>query len=407
MKMFIVSPDTLEVEDLVEGYSSIIWVDKFREIGTFELCFKSYQFYSRYAKKGYYLIMDESEHFMVIESIKVEDSIEDGVTIIISGRSGESLINRRIIWQQTSVQKKLYQETMKLLFEKCFTSPDGGASESVYRKVDYLLFVENEDPVFKIKGTEEDKKGFPEVSQQWTGDNLLDILLSFSEEYNCGFKLTMDLQEKEMYFELYTGQDRSLYSEQKYQIEYDDERVFQKRDNKPPVIFSEELNNLADSSSEETVQNFSNVALVAGEGEGETRKTVIVFSHSGDNKYEFGFNRRELYVDARDLQKATNDDLFQRGKTKLAEYKILTNYTGGIINDVVYKYDRDYFLGDRVQINRPTGEIVFGDLQEFTYSQDENGISKYPTFTFIPTFSKWKEFTNYDPIWGTPIIEKE
>ena len=62
----------------------------------------------------------------------------------------------------------------------------------------------------------------------------------------------------------------------------------------PYVIFSPEFNNIITSTYTEDDIPFKNVALVAGVGEGDERVTISVGSASG-------LDRRELYVDARDI----------------------------------------------------------------------------------------------------------
>ena len=101
-----------------------------------------------------------------------------------------------------------------------------------------------------------------------------------------------------------------------------------------------------------------NVVLVAGEGEGTDRELVTLGSGSG-------LNRKELYVDARDLQ-SENDDvvmtaaeyrqaLTERGQSKLAEHQPILILDGDInVHNQLYEYGVDYDLGDIVRRSSPT-----------------------------------------------------
>ena len=109
-------------------------------------------------------------------------------------------------------------------------------------------------------------------------------------------------------------------------------------------------------------QDKKSVAFVQGEGDGANRKSVV----SGDNTTK-GLGRRELYVDARDLQKTSLDEsgsevvltdseynkvLTQRGDDKLAENKTTETFEAQIrvFGDVQYEFGVDYQKGDKVTV---------------------------------------------------------
>lgn len=127
----------------------------------------------------------------------------------------------------------------------------------------------------------------------------------------------------------------------------------------PHVIFSKEFDNIINQKYVNNKTNFKNVAIVAGEGEGIARKVVIV------NNELSGFNRRELYVDARDLQSKYTDDngneiilspsqyeklLQERGNEKLPEYQIIETFESEVDMYSQFTYGVDYGLGDKVSI---------------------------------------------------------
>jgi hypothetical protein len=132
--------------------------------------------------------------------------------------------------------------------------------------------------------------------------------------------------------------------------------------------------------------NHKNVTLVAGEGEGISRKTAVVGSGSG-------LNRRELFTDARDISSDTESGtlsdveyyalLNKRGSEALSERIIVTAFDGEVEATRLYKYGRDFFIGDIVQIINEYGHEGSAYISELIFSQNENGISIYPTFQTI------------------------
>jgi hypothetical protein len=101
------------------------------------------------------------------------------------------------------------------------------------------------------------------------------------------------------------------------------------------------------------------MAWVFGEGEGTARINVKL------NDTLSGLEREEIYVDARDIQKQTQDGngkditltdaqykaaLTSRGISKLAEQEAILTLNGDIdLETELFVYGKDYQLGDRVR----------------------------------------------------------
>lgn len=125
------------------------------------------------------------------------------------------------------------------------------------------------------------------------------------------------------------------------------------------VEFSKEYENLLNESYQNANFDERTTAIVLGEGDGSERKKVIV----GD---EFaGIERKELYVDARDLQQENDgvmmsdaeyrEALRSRGRSKLAEHNKVFTFGGDIdLKSSLFRYKEDYDVGDRVTIKSST-----------------------------------------------------
>lgn len=151
------------------------------------------------------------------------------------------------------------------------------------------------------------------------------------------------------------------------------------------VEFTTDAENVLSESYESSDYDERNVALVAGEGDGTARTLVTLGS-------EQGLNRKELYVDARDLQSEKEDDttmtateysqaLIERGESKLAEQQAILILDGDInVQNQLYEYEVDYDLGDTVRRSSPTFKLAYNaqitEIQEIY----ENGLQIVPTF---------------------------
>ena len=98
--------------------------------------------------------------------------------------------------------------------------------------------------------------------------------------------------------------------------------------------------------------SYKNYAYVAGAGEGAARIVVEVDMRTVPDE-----ERKEIFVDARDLQQQDSNgnpipldvykaQLVQRGREKLAEYRIVETVESGIDPFANLVYKKDFDLGD-------------------------------------------------------------
>lgn len=145
---------------------------------------------------------------------------------------------------------------------------------------------------------------------------------------------------------------------------------FYKPEKKKNLVFSRKFGNLAVDELTFSDSNFKNYAIVLGEGEGENRVRVDVDQTNGNE-------RRELIVDAKDIQKeedetveSYNQRLIARGAEKLLEcQKILNVAFTPFAKDFGTKYD----LGDILTILLPEyGFKIEARVVRFTQKSQNN-----------------------------------
>lgn len=349
----IVLNTALDAISMVDTYESFIWTDRYYAYGDFELYTIMKEDTLKYIKQDYYLQNRESEHVMIIEKILISSDVENGNHITVTGRSLESILDRRIIWGQKTLSGNL-QNGIKNLLDECIISPTDNN-----RKIENFIFETSTDPA--ITGLT--------IDAQYTGDNLYDVIQKICEERNIGFKITLN-DNKQFVFKLYMGTDRS----------YDQTDV-------PYVIFSPKFENIINSSYIESKSSLKNVTLIGGEGEGASRKYTTVGNGSG-------LDRREIFTDARDVSSDVGNgvvlteseytaQLKQRGKETLTKNTDVTSFEGKAETTIMFKYGEDFFNGDVVQIANEYGHETKARILEIVMSENEDGISVYPTFKTI------------------------
>lgn len=343
----------LDAISIVDTYESFIWTDRYYKYGDFELYAAMREGILDFIRQDYYLQSRDSDHVMIIEKLLISSDVEDGNHITITGRSLESILDRRIIWGQKTLSGNL-QNGIKTLLNESIISPS-----DKNRKIDNFVFEASDDPAI-TKLT---------IEAQYTGDNLYDVIQKICEERSIGFKVTLN-DKKQFVFKLYAGTNRS----------YDQTEV-------PYVVFSPNFENIINSNYVESKSSLKNITLVGGEGEGAARKYTTVGSGSG-------LNRRELFTDARDISSDIGNgnvltdaeytaQLKQRGNEKLAENTDITSFEGQVETTVMFRYGEDFFNGDVVQIANEYGHETTARILEIVISENEEGTSVYPTFKTI------------------------
>lgn len=82
----------------IDMYTSMIWTDRYSENGDFELqvpCTSEY--YDLFEHQAKYLTIDKSDRVMVIEKRQIQTQVDNSDKYIITGRSAETLLDRRVI----------------------------------------------------------------------------------------------------------------------------------------------------------------------------------------------------------------------------------------------------------------------------------------------------------------------
>ena len=349
MDLFVLNTD-LDLVAVIDTYESLIWTERYDQCGDFELKMPITSEILTFIRQDYYIENPESEHLMIVEKILINSDVEKGNYLTVTGRSLESILDRRIVWGNQTINGTL-QNGVKALLDSAIINPSDSK-----RKIENFVFTDSTDPIITSLS----------INAQFTGDNLYDIMRDICADRSLGFKITLSA-DKKFIFSMYAGKDRS----------YD-------QLNNPYVMFSPAFENMLNSNYVESKTALKNATLVGGEGEGSERKYASVVDNSS------GLQRREMFTDARDISSDTGDGeiseseynslLVERGKEKLAEAIEIVSFEGEADTITTFEYRRDFFNGDVVQIANEYGHETAARVVEVVISVNEEGRTVYPTF---------------------------
>ena len=351
MEVYILNRN-FETMSMIDSYTSLIWTDRYYKAGDFEIYMPTSTENLAKFVPDYYLWNKDSEHLMIIEDIKTTSDIESGNNLTVTGRSLESILERRIVWNNTEFTNTSLQDAFQKLIEDNIIGTHNGAAISGFipeRKINNFIFEPSTDPAITTLTLE----------AQYEGDNLYEIITKVCEDKKIGFKITLN-ENEEFVFKLYTGTDRS-YSQSTNSF----------------VVFSPNFENIVNSEYTENKSVYRNVALVVGEG--ETPKRIA----AGETLIP-GLDRREIYYQDSNLKSNNTDAQYQeKGVEELKNYKTEKVFEGEVETSKIFIYQQDYFIGDILELEDEYGRQARTRVVEFIRNQDDSGYKAYPSFEVI------------------------
>lgn len=337
---------------LIDVFDTVIWSERYNEWGDFELHVPVTQRNLDVLQFEHILQIPGSKKGMFIETRKIQTDVEKGNILIVTGRSLETILERRIVWG------------MKMLTGGLFNS----LSQIVAQAIVFPSDVNREIPNFIMNATGDTRILNMTYTRQAFGETLYDIIKDACQLNQLGFKVI--LEDKNFILSLYIGDDRSYD-----QLE------------NAHVIFSPEYDNLINSKFVESTRLSKTDGFVKGEGSGYDVPQGAI------NSNKTGLARKETLIDASHLSADTEDWLLSTaeyldmilayGDEEIAKMNEITAFEGKAETNGTFKYDEDFFMGDIVQLENEYGMNGKSRITELVISEDNSGINIHPTFTAV------------------------
>lgn len=427
--VYILNP-SLQIIGLIDSHSSLIWANRYKEVGDCELYVPANQNNLALLKKNNYLFRLDDDMVCVIRKVELTTDPDDGNYLTVTGYDVKSWLDQRVIWG-TMTANGSAEDFAREMVDSALGSTAA---------VDRVLKDGNGQQMLFLGAS----AGFPDIlNEQTSYKNVGEKIRDYCKRYGWGYRVTFDSENARFLFSIYKGADRS-----------------------DSVIFSGNYENLRETTYIEDETNMGNVALIAGEGEGAARFRTV----AGDVA---GIARHEIYVDAKDISTTitygelkktfplqssggqgywsgnvyymavigiqvlddyqlnrlqtdypdgtivTVDDveyyqllnqpiaecedasgltdndnvslydlvyevyLLARGFEDLAEYGSVTSFNGTVEPNTTFVFKKDYFLGDIVTVENEYGITVEARIVEIVEVSDDNGYYVEPKFEYI------------------------
>ena len=333
---------------IVDRYESLIWVDRYYEPGEFEIYTPVTTEIIENLLVNNYIRFSGSQHMMIIEDIHIEADVENGNYIRIKGRSLESILDRRCVVDELTVGGSL-QTTIQNIINNNIIAPSDEA-----RKIPNFIFTASEDEAVTSETYE----------NVFEGESILDITQEMCKQKELGFKIILN-DNNQFEFSLYKGVDRS----------YRQEAL-------PWVVFKPSFENIINSIYSEEHNGSKTFCYIHGQyTQNSNEVNVIRTLGSGE-----GLLRKELYFESgvsKDNDKTLDAwyaEIDQVGREELADHKVKKEFEGELETKNMFVFDRDFFVGDVVQVANEYGMENPARMIEYTWEISTSGINHHPTF---------------------------
>lgn len=392
----------LQFIDFLRKYTFAQYQRCFRNVGTFQIdAMISEDNLFLLNRSEQFFVLFGYEDFGIIENIEKQNNDEYNNTITLSGRMALSILTKRIVLKTFKYTGISYAFVKGVITNNLISSEDSNRNMNI--TVNYI----NED-ILKTRSRK--------INKSVTGGYVWDAVYDVLELDKLGIKLIPNVSVSENTnieswdLDIMPGVDRTKGN---------------KLGNEA-VIFSQSLSNIKETEYLTDVQEYRNVAYIAGEGEGTSRKWYEKEINTSDSKGENGFLRSELWIDARDIQSedeegniitdAEYEALIQnRVDEKAQENTIKDTYNATVIEEnKLFKYGIDYNLGDFVTvIDDELGIEVVAQITEVIISEQDTGeivdiVLSYgnPRYDFVKQIKQNKQKEEENSV-GIKYLEQQ
>lgn len=274
---------------VIEAYKSFIWTERYDDIGDFELYVPASAPYLDKLHNDFYISCSESpllewdeedeqhpgqmfhvkeKKLMIIEKIDYKTDIENGNTVLITGRSLESILQRRVIWKDDGSVTEINRDTIY----KAGLAPHGEQGWEnntkdpipVYYVIIYLLWLNVIAPTNTHRTIEHFTMHYPNDTRilnaiiypcSYRGDNLYDVIRSICNQCEISFEVRIDDSE-----------GGNLYNWFMLRL-FKGVNHLSSQSTNGYVCFSTEFDNLISSDNSLDMSTYKTMAYFIGQGE--------------------------------------------------------------------------------------------------------------------------------------------
>lgn len=371
MEVYILN-EALQREVVVDRFESLVWAERYYKPGDFELTLQSTATYRNLFPLDTKLIVNNSTRVMMVDT--VEDTVsDDGETLLkVSGRSIEAVLEGKTTFN--AALPPMVPQSWKI---------NGHPHEIIYEIMEYSSGLYGKSFFQTGSFYPADTIPYPDsnTSVVVPVTSLYKVILEIAEVYGLGIRLVRNPENAKIYFNVYTGIDRSSA-----------------QSTSTPVIFDPQLNNILNSSYLQSRRGSTKFAHVTNSVTG----AQLVYGDDVDwtTASANWFTWQGSVVDTESMNLNPSDPgywptLTTLGLEEIAKHRQVDILDGDVPSNA-YTYGSDYNLGDIVDMRNKEGFTNRVRIIEQILSDGPEGEKSYPTFELVQfiTPGSWSDWTS-------------
>lgn len=348
LKIYALTGSVLSLQAVIDSYAYCEWTRRWRTPGEFTATISRYATGATELQENRFVILRRNgiARVAILETVEgqLTEEGEASEDWVISGREVGAILEGRLCLYGTDT-------------DTGYDTLSAVAGETAMRHfVDLNAITTDSDRVVSGLALEtDDGERGDSVTVSARFDTVVDILKECSVQSGLGWRIDYEFEGNVWRFVPLVGTDRSSY-----------------------LVISPRLGNALVSSYRYSIADSPSVAVVAGDGDAAARTVETVGTATG-------WDRREIFVDARDLD--TSAELIARGESKLAEQGEETTLELKYISTPMYRYGTDFDLGDIIKGEYPGVAVITARIISVS--------EKYPSGDIILTLgTEWPDLTS-------------
>lgn len=319
---------------MIDTFISLIWCNRYYDIGALDLEVEATEKNLQLFKKGNYIVREDDDMICRIEALQLDTRDDNDNVLIVGGEDCKKILTQRIIADTINFRGTFNDYIKRMIAENVInpTIPN--------RKINNFQYV--------------DSKEFADpIIQTVTYDNLAEKIISLCRSFLYGWKVY--LENGAFKVKLFKGVEK-------------------------PIVFSVENDNLFSSKYLQDATKIKNTALIGGDGEGANRKTVWFGTSVGLDRYEMFINDSESSAGVEDIEYFTK--LKSKGAEEIAKNGEIISFEGEI-DSLHNKYKEDFNIGDIISIKNNIGIQTNARITEVIETWDKDGYSIEPKIEYL------------------------
>lgn len=360
MNLYTINNTTFLAEDLVEGYETLIWTERYDVAGEFLLTTAKIEETMALLPLDSFVAVVDSEEIMRVENHLITEN-EDGIEILeVSGRTFETVYETRTTLQTNTTGSAFSP----------ITNPTTGENNGSYYNSNVANTAEYALNLHKFLQFRMDARDdlTPHVARVWAGTTTgaaASKYLNRGDAYEVALNLC-----KEEGLGIKNKRPQAPYMAGIGVITY----IYEGKDKTATVVLDTKAGHFKKAKYLFSTKNHYNVAYVASQ---KNFRQVIASGASGYT----GLARRVALLEYPEITQtgsAVNAALDARGRSFLAKHKKAKFVEGEVSSSIPYKYNVHYALGDLITCRGKYGSSGTMQVTEYVRIDDKTGSKSYP-----------------------------